>query len=58
MENTKKEDLKVKIENEGLRCDCGETIYKAGSGGLEKMPNYNPYFEYLECTRCHKVFYL
>ncbi len=58
MEKTKKEDLKLRIEAEGLRCECGEAVYRAGSDGVEKAPNYNRYFEYLQCPRCRKVFYL
>lgn len=58
MEIKSKEDLKQRIEGNGLVCDCGQTVYRPGSGAIEAMQNYNPYFEYIECTRCHKLFYL
>ena len=58
MENEVKEDLKGKIEGDGLTCDCGERVYGVGTGAIEKQPNYNKYFEYLECPRCHQLFYL
>jgi len=58
MQMEKKEDLKRKIEENGLACDCGEELYKAGAGEIEKQPNYNKYFEYLECRKCRKLYYL
>jgi len=58
MEIEMKEDLKRKIENSGLNCDCGERVYKVGTGAIERQPNYNKYFEYLECPRCKKLYYL
>jgi len=58
MENEVKEDLKRRIEGSGLACDCGERVYKVGTGAIEKQANYNKYFEYLECPRCHQLFYL
>ena len=58
MDDKNKEDLKKKIETNGLVCDCGEKIYEVGSGAIENQPNYNKYFEYLEYPKCHKLFYL
>jgi uncharacterized protein with PIN domain len=58
MQDKGKEDLKMKIEGEGLVCDCGGKVYEVGKGDIEKQPNYNKYFEYLECPRCKKVYYL
>jgi uncharacterized protein with PIN domain len=58
MGNEVKEDLKRRIERSGLACDCGERVYKVGAGEIEKQPNYNKYFEYLECLRCQQLFYL
>ena len=58
MEIEMKEDLKRKIEESGLNCDCGERVYQAGTGAIERQPNYNKYFEYLECPRCKKLYYL
>ena len=46
------------IESNGLVCDCGEKIYEVGKGTIEKQPNYNKYFDYLECPRCKKLYYL
>ncbi len=53
-----REDLKMQIERNGLVCDCGEKVYGAGEGAIESQPNYNKYFEYLECSKCHKLYYL
>jgi uncharacterized protein with PIN domain len=53
-----KEDIKKRIERDGLVCDCGEKVYDVGKGAIEKQPNYNKYFEYLECLKCRKLFYL
>ena len=58
VKNEGKEDLKRKIEDSGLTCDCGERVYEVGTGAIEKQPNYNKYFEYLECLRCRKLYYL
>ncbi len=58
IENEGREDLKKKIESEGLVCECGEKVYEAGKGAIEIQPNYNKYFEYLECPRCKKHFFL
>lgn len=58
MEGEVKEDIKKMIESEGLVCDCGEKVYDVGKGAIENQPNYNRYFEYLECLICHKLFYL
>ncbi len=58
MENESREDLKKKIECEGLVCECGEKVYEAGRGAIESQPNYNKYFDYLECPRCKKTFFL
>jgi uncharacterized protein with PIN domain len=58
MERESGEDIKRNIEGNGLVCDCGEKIYESGKGTIEKQPNYNKYFEYLECPRCKKVYYL
>jgi len=53
-----KEDLKQKIERSSLNCDCGERVYTAGTGAVENQKNYNKYFEFLECPRCRKLFFL
>jgi len=53
-----KEDLKREIEKNGLTCDCGEKVYRVGTGAIENQSNYNKYFEYLECTKCKKIYYL
>jgi uncharacterized protein with PIN domain len=53
-----KEDLKREIEQKGLTCDCGEKVYRVGTGAIENQPNYNKYFEYLECPKCKKIYYL
>jgi len=58
MDKESREDLKKEIEKRGLICDCGEKIYEVGKGPIEEQPNYNKYFEYLECSRCRKIFYL
>jgi uncharacterized protein with PIN domain len=58
MERENREDIKRNIEGNGLVCDCGENIYEPGKGAIERQPNYNKYFEYLECPRCKKVYYL
>jgi hypothetical protein len=52
------EDIKREIESNGLVCDCGEKVYEAGKGAIENQSNYNKFFEYLECTKCHNLFYL
>jgi len=53
-----KEDLKRQIEQNGLVCDCGEKVYEVGTGDIEVQSNYNKYFEYLECFKCRKLYYL
>jgi uncharacterized protein with PIN domain len=58
MQKESREDLKKKIESEGLVCDCGEKVYEAGKGAIEGQPNYNKYFDYLECPKCKKLYYL
>ena len=58
MPEIKKEDLKRKIESEGLICDCGEKVYEVGKGAIENQSNYNKYFEYLECPGCKQLYYL
>jgi uncharacterized protein with PIN domain len=58
MMEKKKEDLKRKIEEKGLVCDCGERVFVVGAGAVENQPNYNKYFEHLECPKCRKLFYL
>lgn len=58
MERESREDIKREMENSGLVCDCGEKVYEVGKGAIENQPNYNKYFEYLECTGCHNLFYL
>jgi uncharacterized protein with PIN domain len=58
MQEESREDIKEQIERIGLVCDCGEKIYEVGKGLIEKQPNYNKYFEYLECPRCRRVYYL
>jgi len=58
MQEESREDIKKQIERIGLVCDCGEKIYEVGKGVIEKQPNYNRYFDYLECPRCRRVYYL
>jgi len=58
MQKESREDIKKQIEKIGLVCDCGEKIFEIGKGSIEEQPNYNKYFEYLECPRCKKVYYL
>jgi hypothetical protein len=58
MGNEVKEDIKRKIEINGLVCDCGENVYVVGTGAIENQSNYNKYFEYLKCPKCLKLFYL
>jgi len=58
MEKESREDIKKKIESDGLVCDCGEKVYEVGKGAIEKQPNYNKYFDYLECPRFKRTFYL
>ena len=58
MQNESREDLKKQIERMSLVCDCGEQVYEAGKGFIEKQPNHNKYFEYLECPRRKKAYYL
>lgn len=53
-----KEEIKRQIESKGLVCDCGDKVYEVGKGAIENQPNYNKYFEYLECPKCKKVYYL
>jgi len=53
-----KEDPKREIEKNGLLCDCGGKVYDVGTGAIENQSNYNKYFEYLECARCRKLYYL
>jgi hypothetical protein len=53
-----REDIKRNIESNGLVCDCGEKVYEVGKGALERQPNYNKYFEYLEYPRCRKPYFL
>jgi uncharacterized protein with PIN domain len=58
MGSESREDIKRNIENNGLICDCGEKVYEKGKGAIEDQPNYNKYFDYLECPKCKKLFYL
>ena len=58
MERESREDIKRNIEGDGPVCDCGEKIYEPGKGAIERQPNYNRYFEYLECPRCRKSYFL
>ena len=58
MEKEHREDIKKMIESNGLVCDCGEKIYEVGKGTIEKQPNYNKYFDYLDCPKCKKLYYL
>lgn len=58
MQSEAKEELKRMIEGSGLTCECGEMVYRVGSGPIENQSNYIKYFEYLECQKCHKLFYL
>jgi uncharacterized protein with PIN domain len=53
-----RENLKKNIEMNGLTCDCGEKVYEAGKEAIERQPNYNKYFDYLECPRCKKAYFL
>ena len=53
-----REDIKRNIEGSGLICDCGGKVYEPGKGRIESQPNYNKYFDYLECPRCRKTFFL
>jgi uncharacterized protein with PIN domain len=53
-----REEIKKRIESNGLVCDCGEKVYQVGKGAIEKQPNYNRYFDYLECPKCKKLYYL
>jgi uncharacterized protein with PIN domain len=53
MQSEAKEDLKRRIEKISLTCDCGEKVYRVGTGAVEDQANYNKYFEYLECPKCH-----
>jgi len=53
-----REEIKKRIESNGLVCDCGEKVYQVGKGAIEKQPNYNKYFDYLECPKCKKLYYL
>jgi len=57
-QDRKIEDLKKEIEENGLVCDCGAKVYEFGKGPIEDQPNYNKYFEYLECPGCKKLYYL
>jgi hypothetical protein len=56
--NEGREGIKRESESNGLVCDCGEKVYEVGKEAIENQPNYNKYFEYLECTNSHKLFYL
>ena len=58
MQKESREDLKKKIEREGLVCDCGEKVYEVGRGAIENQPNYNKYYDYLECPKCKRLYYL
>jgi len=58
MRRENREDLKKKVESDGLVCDCREKIYEAGEGPIERQHNYNKYFDYLECPRCKKAYFL
>jgi hypothetical protein len=58
MQKESREDLKKKIEREGLVCDCGEKVYEVGRGAIENQPNYNKYYDYLECPKWKKLYYL
>ncbi len=53
-----REDIKRNIEGNGLVCDCGQKVYEPGRGAIENQPNYNKYFDYLECPRCRKTYFL
>jgi uncharacterized protein with PIN domain len=53
-----REDIKRNVEAKGLICDCGAKVYEVGRGVIERQPNYNKYFDYLECPQCKKVYYL
>ena len=58
MRRENREDLKKKVESDGLVCDWREKIYEAGKGPIERQQNYNKYFDYLECPRCKKAYFL
>jgi hypothetical protein len=53
-----KEDLKREIEKNGLFYEWGGKTYEVGTGEIENQPNYNKYYEYLECPKCRKLYYL
>jgi hypothetical protein len=53
-----REEIKRTIEVNGLICDCGRKVYEVGKGAIEKQPNFNKYFDYLECPQCKKAYYL
>ncbi len=58
MQKEGREEIKKKIETDGLVCDCGEKVYEVGKGAIETQSNYNKYFEYLECPRCRKTYFV
>ncbi len=58
MQKEGREEIKKKIETDGLVCDCGEKVYEVGKGAIETQSNYNKYFEYLECPRCRKPYFV
>jgi len=58
MQKEGREGIKKNIESIGLVCDCGEKIYEIGKGSIERQLNYNKYFEYLQCPRSKKAYYL
>jgi uncharacterized protein with PIN domain len=58
MGSESREDIKRDVESNGLICDCGEKVYEVGKGTIESQPNYNKYFDYLECPKCKKIYYL
>jgi hypothetical protein len=39
MQKENREDIKKRIERNGLICDCGEKIYEVGKGPIEKQAN-------------------
>jgi hypothetical protein len=58
MKPERKENIKKIIEEKGLKCECGQTVYRVWTDPIEGQPNYNKYFEYLESLNCRRLYYL
>ena len=56
MEMEHRKDIKKMIEEQGLLCDCGEKVYQVGTGPIERQPNYNRFFDFLQCPKCSKEY--